>query len=438
MFQLLLLALVVGMGTTVLAYASRSLRDEPYRRRFTVIGGMLIVAGGVLVVTSNLIVIAAAWIATSLLAVSLIRTGPDVGVADRSLRARRSFALGDLALLAAVCILVVASGSTAVADIDQAGAGPLAVSGVLLVVAAAARSASGPFFRWLPDSLGAPTPSSALLHAGVVNGGALLLIKLAPATTESLPGALAAVLIGGLTCVFAEAVMLTRPDVKGRLAWSTIAQMSFTMVLCGLGLHIAAGLHLVAHGFYKGALFLGSGSTVRGIVRQRTARLGDARRHLGAFAVTGLALAGTLWVTATPIDANLAVPAALGWIAAGCAMQAWMRRAVGVRARLVGAAAGVSSLVAYVLLTLVLKAGVRGELEVAEAALSPAWVLPVLVALVVVALAPRNLGIWERIRAAGRPTAAPRLVLPGPFAWRPEHVSIAPHRPALDHIGVLP
>lgn len=436
MFTVLLLALIVGMGATVLAYAQRSLRDEPYRRRFTAVGIGLVAAGAVLVLTGNLIVLAVAWVATSFLTVELIRTGPAIGVAARSLRARRSFVAGDLALIAAVAVLVRSSGSTAIADIGKAGSTALAVAGVLLVVAAAARSASGPFVRWLPDSLGAPTPSSALLHAGVVNGGALLLIRLAPATSGTFAAAATAVVIGGVTCVFAEAVMLTRPDVKGRLAWSTIAQMSFTLVLCGLGLHVAAGLHLVAHGFYKGALFLGSGSTVRGVVRQRTAPLGDTRRHLGAVVVTGVTLAAILIVTGAEIDADLAVPVGLAWVAAACATQAWMRRASSRRGHLVGAALGVGALSAYLLVTLALKDGVKEQLHVTDPALAAAWLLPVLAGLVLVALAPRDLPIWDRIRAAGRPTVAPRLSLPGPLAWRPERLAVAPHRPALTHIGV--
>jgi NADH:ubiquinone oxidoreductase subunit 5 (subunit L)/multisubunit Na+/H+ antiporter MnhA subunit len=348
----------------------------------------------------------------------------------------RSFALGDLAVVAAVATLAVATGSTAIADLNRAGPLALGVAGVLLVVAAASRSASGPFFRWLPDSLGAPTPSSALLHAGVVNGGALMLIKLAPATAETLPGAVAALAIGGVTCVFAEAVMLTRPDVKGRLAWSTIAQMSFTMVLCGLGLHVAAGLHLVAHGFYKGALFLGSGSTVRQTVRHGRAPAGAGGRHAGAFVLAAAVAAVTVWVTGTEVHADLAVPLGLACIATGCATQAAMRRATAARGRLAIATAGTALLIAYLLITLGLEGAVDADLTVTDPVLSAWWVVAVLGALCAVALAPRDLAIWTRVRAAGRPTAAPRLALPGPLGWRPDTVSPAPHLPALDHIGV--
>lgn len=439
MFNVLVLALVLGMGSTVVFFARRSLRGESYQRRFTVLGVALVGTGAVLATTSNLVVLAVTWVATSLLAVALIRTGPEAGVVERSSRARRSFVVGDLALVAAVAVVVSASGSTAVADVDQVGPVTLGIAGVLLVIAAAARSASGPFYRWLPDSLGAPTPSSALLHAGVVNGGALVLIKLAPTTTQSLAGAVAAVLVGGLTCVFAEAVMVTRPDVKGRLAWSTIAQMSFTLLLCGLGLHVAAGLHLVAHGLYKGTLFLGSGSTVRALVRSRRAPSATSASSRSvamlAFASTAAAVAVTVELVGARWTAELALLAGLVWVTAVCATLAAMRRADGAVERATTLAVGAGFVGSFLLATVALKHGVEPQIGVATAALSPLWVLPVLACLVAVALAPRSLPVWRHVRAAGRPTPVLRRPRPGPLAARPSHIAIAPDQSALDRIG---
>ena len=440
MFNVLVLILVLGMGSTVVAFAQRSLRDEAYQRRFTVVGAALVGTGAVLATTSNLVILAIAWVATSLLAVELIRTGPAAGVAERSLRARRSFVAGDLALVAAVAIIVVASGSTAIGDIDQVGPVALGIASVLVVIAAAARSASGPFYRWLPDSLGAPTPSSALLHAGVVNGGALVLLKLAPTTTQSMAGAVAAALVGGLTCVFAEAVMVTRPDVKGRLAWSTIAQMSFTLLLVGLGLHIAAGLHLVAHGLYKGALFLGSGSTVRVLARVRrapsTTTLGSGRTVAAlSFGSMAIAIATTVELTGANWTADLALVAGLAWVAAGCATQAALRRATGTIEYATTLALGAGFVGSFLLGTVVLKHGVESQLGAENAALSPLWVLPVLASLVAVALAPRSLPVWRHVRAAGRPTPISRPQRSSLLAFHPGHIAIEGDQPALDRIG---
>jgi len=449
MFSGLVLLLVLGMGATVLGFSSRSLRHEPYQERFAVIGSLLVGGAALLAVTTDLLVLAAAWVATSLLTVAIIRTGPEAGLEARSLRARRSLLVGDVAVVAAVVAIVAATGSTAVADAAGAGAVVIGLAGVLVVIAAASRSASGPFYRWLPDSLGAPTPSSALLHAGVVSGGAIVLIKLGPAVMPSWPVAVAALLIGGLTCVFAEAVMLTRPDVKGRLAWSTIAQMSFTLLLCGLGLYVVAGLHLVAHGFYKGALFLGSGSGVRGLVRQRSgppAAVGrPSTRLVGwlvAFAVTGVALVAAVVVTGTTLTNELAVPVGLAWVAGGCATAAGLHRAGRLRQSVLVATSGAVLVALYLVVTVALEGRLNPEIGAASPTLSTLWVLPVLAALVLVAStrgvdpsADTVLGrAWAFARQAGRPTAAPRFNLAGPLAWRPDRPTAPAHQPALVHL----
>jgi NADH:ubiquinone oxidoreductase subunit 5 (subunit L)/multisubunit Na+/H+ antiporter MnhA subunit len=448
-FSGLVLVLVLGMGATVMGFASRSLRDEQYQERFAVLGAGLVGTGAALALTTNLLVLAAAWVATSLLTVALIRTGPMAGRDARSVRSRRAFTIGDIMLVAALLAIVTTTGDTAIAGIGSAPGPVLAAAGILLVLAASTRSASGPFVRWLPDSLGAPTPSSALLHAGIVNAGAVLMIKLAPAVAGTVPAATTALVIGGLTCVFAEAVMLTRPDIKGRLAWSTIAQMAFTMVLCGLGLTIAAALHLVAHGLYKGALFLGSGAAVRGLVRQRTAPPGipltAARRRwitVASFTLVGATMVATGWLADVDATANLAVPVGLAWVAAGCATAAWLERAGtnGQRGAAILTVAGMASL--FLCFTAALESAVASSLGGVDDALSPLWVLPVLAALVLVALtrseSPRRATFlaraWSIARAAGRPTAPKPPASTRWITWRPRRQPSPGLEPALDQL----
>lgn len=448
-FSGLVLVLVLGMGATVMAFASRSLRDEPYQERFAVLGAGLVGTGSALALTTDLLVLAAAWVATSLLTVALIRTGPHAGRDARSVRSRRAFTIGDILLVVAMLTLAAMTGSTSIAAVGSAPGPVLAAAGILFVLAAATRSASGPFVRWLPDSLGAPTPSSALLHAGIVNAGAVLLIKVTPAVAGTVPAATTALAVGGLTCVFAEAVMLTRPDIKGRLAWSTIAQMAFTMVLCGLGLTIAAALHLVAHGFYKGALFLGSGTAVRGFVRQRSAppveRQSTASRRLitvGSFAAVGAAMVVTGQLFGATITANLAVPVGLAWVAAGCATAAWLERAAtpGQRVAAIFSIGGMASL--FVCFTAALESAVAPSLDGVDPALSPLWVLPVLAALVLVAFtrseSPRDSRLlahaWTIARAAGRPTAPKQASLARLISRRPARRPQPGVEPALSRL----
>lgn len=445
-FNALVLVLVLGMGATVLGFASRSLRHEPYEARFALAGSAVIASAAALAAATDLVVLALAWLATSAATLALVRTGPASTQERSGLRARRAFALGDLALVAAVAILVAAAGSTAISDLPSGGAAA-AAAGVLIVIAAIARGASAPLHRWLPDTLAAPTPSSALLHAGVVNSGAIVAIKLAPAVAPQLPAAMVALVIGGVSCAFAEAVMLTRPDVKGRLAWSTIAQMSFTLVLCGLGLTAAAALHLVAHGLYKGALFLGSGGAVRSLVRSRTAPPSIARaRTLDAAAAWGIAIAtpaAIVALTGTEVGAGLLVTLGLAATAGGRAISSWSRRAATTGQHLGGLGVGAVLLAAFALVTIGLKGAVEPTVEVAEPAIPAIALVPVLVALAGVAASrrwaetgqPLAAATWARVQVAGRPTVpAPRLV-PG---RSPRSVAAGRPTPAAKPIAPAP
>lgn len=401
----LALGLTLGMGGVVIAFASRSLRHEAYRTRFLARATALVLAASVMVITSDLVVLAAAWVLSSALAVAVVRTGPNA--ARTGARMRSALLVGDAAMVAAVAVTVAGTESRAIADVGRLDTTEATVAGLLLVVAALTRAATMPFHRWLPDTLGAPTPSSALLHAGVVNGGAVVLIKLTDLVATPIAVAAAAVAAGAVSCVLAEAIMLRRPDVKGRLAWSTIAQMSFTLVLCGLGLTTAAAVHLFGHGLYKGALFLGSGSAVRAIARRRSpqgAAVG-VRAPAMAFTVTGAGALVGLALSGGDIDAGLALGIGLAWVTAGTAATAWLRATAGGRGAAAGLGAAAVVTAAFVLVAAQLKDAVAPTIEATDPALPAVLVLPLLAALVLLALAPsERLAAWAR--RAGRPLPA--------------------------------
>jgi NAD(P)H-quinone oxidoreductase subunit 5 len=132
----------------------------------------------------------------------------------------------------------------------------------LLVAGAMLKSAQFPFHSWLPDTMETPTPVSALMHAGIINAGGFLIIRLSPLLTLS-PAAMSTLaLFGAFTALFASLVMLTHASLKRSLAFSTVAQMGFMMLECGLGAFSLAVLHLVSHSLYKAHAFLSSGSIV--------------------------------------------------------------------------------------------------------------------------------------------------------------------------------
>lgn len=192
---------------------------------------------------------------------------------------------GDAAVILAAVLLWLAFGTADIAAINAAAtAAPLPVPALaatfLLVLAAVLKTAAFPLHGWLTEVMEAPTPVSALLHAGIINAGGVLLLHLA-AVMQASPGAMAAlVMLGGFTALFAGLVMLTQAAVKTALAWSTVAQMGFMLLQCGLGLWALALLHVVAHALYKAHAFLASGSAVRAVL---------AARRPGPVAVPGMA-----------------------------------------------------------------------------------------------------------------------------------------------------
>ena len=143
------------------------------------------------------------------------------------------------------------------------------LAAALMALAAMLKTAQFPTHGWLTEVMEAPTPVSALLHAGVINAGGFLLIRFADVMLLA-PGVLAALaLIGGFTAIFASLVMLTQPAVKTALAWSTVAQMGFMLLECGLALFPLALLHLWAHSLYKAHAFLAAGGAVDALASQR-------------------------------------------------------------------------------------------------------------------------------------------------------------------------
>jgi NAD(P)H-quinone oxidoreductase subunit 5 len=131
-----------------------------------------------------------------------------------------------------------------------------------IVVAAGLKTAAFPLHGWLTEVMEAPTPVSALLHAGIINSGGVLLIANADLVQSSSAAMAALVMLGGFTALFGAAVMLTQSAVKTALAWSTVSQMGFMLLQCGLGLWTLALLHIVAHSLYKAHAFLSSGGAV--------------------------------------------------------------------------------------------------------------------------------------------------------------------------------
>ena len=263
-----LLLLIFGVSTVVQAFAVRYLAGDPRQAWFVGGAGLLTAASAGLATAATLVALAACWTLAGVALCLLLATYWHLPAArDGVRRTATAFLIGDLALWTAVAAATATFGRVDLrGDSAQLTGALVPVLGILVVIAALSRSAQLPFQRWLPATLAAPTPVSALLHAGVVNAGAILLIRLAPLSGSGAAQALT-IVAGAATMVYGSTIMLVKPDVKGALAHSTTAQMGFMILTCGLGLWAAAVIHLFAHGFYKATLFLSSGSAVAARLR---------------------------------------------------------------------------------------------------------------------------------------------------------------------------
>src|SRR5262245_35348725 len=138
---------------------------------------------------------------------------------------------------------------------------PTAIT-LLIFVGAMSKSAQFPLHMWLPDSLYAPTPVHALLHAGIINAGGFLLARLAPLYDLSPPTLHVVFVVGLLTTILGSSMMLTQNNIKKTLGYSTIGQMGFMIMECGLGAYGLAIFHLIAHGIFKATIFLNCGQVI--------------------------------------------------------------------------------------------------------------------------------------------------------------------------------
>ncbi len=340
--------LTTGVGVVVQSFAVRALAGDQREARFFALVGLLTAATTAVAISATAIGLAIAWAGASVALGLLVQHRLGWEPAARAARLTRwSLLVGDIALVVGVLLVVGTVGNidfrSVEASVGELTATSTIISGievnvlnvvaVLLVVAGLSRSALVPLHRWLPASLAAPTPVSALLHAGFVNGAGVLLIRFAPVFGSSRLATGLALVAGLSTAVIATAVMLIRTDVKGNLAWSTAGQMGFMVMQVSVGALGAALFHLIGHGMYKAALFLGSGNAVTThlhhlrlpLARQRVPRpiesavtiLGPPAAILGAYIVFDphLSTAGNILVIT------------FAWATAARGLSGWMRAA---------------------------------------------------------------------------------------------------------------
>ncbi|MDP2027487.1 NADH-quinone oxidoreductase subunit L [Sulfuriferula sp.] len=318
--------LVTFLGLVIVRFSQRYLEGE--QRQPVYAASLLATLATVVTIllSYDLGLLIAAWIIGSLTLHRLLVFYGDrhdaIFAAHKMFLASR---LAEVCLIASAALLYFQFGTLEINEISQHIAAmsvptfTLQASAVLLALGVAFKSAQLPVHGWLIQVMEAPTPVSALLHAGVVNLGGFVLIRMRGLLDVSTTAQALLVILGGTTALVSGLVMLTRVSIKVRLAWSTCAQMGFLLLECGLGLYELAMAHLVGHSLYKAHAFLHSGTTVRDVLEHRllnahSAHVTGSRRWMpSVLAVLFLtAVVAAMSYLVTYVDDTPALP--LPWI----------------------------------------------------------------------------------------------------------------------------
>ncbi|VWX48324.1 proton-conducting transporter membrane subunit [Novosphingobium sp. 9U] len=293
-------ALIVFVSAAVAAFSWRHMRASRFRAFAMHMVALVACALG-FVIADHVALFAACWIASGLLLARLIGHADNWPAANRASRSTaRIFMAADAALLTGLALLCWRLGTSSIeelmASVSQAPRQSAEINAGALAIAALTRCAIPPVSGWLLSSMTAPTPVSALMHAGLVNAGGVLVLRFAPLLEAAPFVRISLVAIGAAGALYGAGIMLVRPDVKRALAGSTVSQMSFMMMSCALGAYSAALWHLLAHGLFKAWLFLGAGMTAR----TPQAKTAASVPVVGALAATGITMAAL--VTAGVIE----------------------------------------------------------------------------------------------------------------------------------------
>jgi NAD(P)H-quinone oxidoreductase subunit 5 len=268
----LLLSMVSLLSFVISKYGLRYLDGEPRQTSFYKNMLVTVTAVCLLVLSDNLLMFFLSWILTSFGIRELLLFYP-TRVAAQAAAKKKMFVsrVGDAALLIALGMTYHMFHTFNFDGIFRVATDPvfgaenvlnLNILGCLFAIAAITKSAQYPFHFWLPETMETPTPVSALMHAGVINAGGFLIIRLSPILTHAEWPHAILTLIGAWTAAYAGLIMITQNDIKKKLAYSTISQMGMMLFACGLGAYSIALLHIIGHSFYKAHAFLSTGEVV--------------------------------------------------------------------------------------------------------------------------------------------------------------------------------
>ena len=265
--------LITIVGALIHIYSLGYMAHDPDRRKFFGYLNLFVAAMLILVLANNYLLLYVGWEGVGLASYLLIgfwQRKPTAAAA-----AKKAFIInrvGDVGLSLAIMLIFVTFGSVTFQDVfgqaSEASEGTLTAIGLLLLLAAAGKSAQFPLQAWLLDAMEGPTPVSALIHAAtMVTAGVYLIVRSNAIYNEAVWAATAVVVVGLITIFMGAIIGSAKDDIKKSLAGSTMSQIGYMVFAAGLGPigYVFAIFHLLTHGVFKAGLFLGAGSVMHGM-----------------------------------------------------------------------------------------------------------------------------------------------------------------------------
>jgi NADH-quinone oxidoreductase subunit L len=331
-----MLLVVTGVGLLIHIYSTGYMHDDPGYRRFFAYLNLFMFFMLILILAANYLLMFVGWEGVGLCSYLLIgffflkKSATNAG--NKAFWVNR---VGDFGFLLGVLLIFRTFGSLNFADVLPRAAGmpsdapsqigTLTAIALLLFVGAAGKSAQLPLYVWLPDAMEGPTPVSALIHAATMVTAGVYMVVRSHAIFLNAPLAMQVVaVVGCATALFAATIGLVQTDIKKVLAYSTVSQLGYMFLACGVGAFGAGVFHLMTHAFFKGLLFLAAGSVIHAMGGEQDMRkMGGLRKRIPVTFWT--MLMGTLAIAGTPffsgffskdeiLDEALKVNPVLGWL----------------------------------------------------------------------------------------------------------------------------
>jgi NADH-quinone oxidoreductase subunit L len=313
--SLVMLLVVTGVGFLIHIYSVGYMWDDPGYYRFFSYLNLFMFFMLTLVLANNYLLMFIGWEGVGLASYLLIGFWfTKDSAASAGKKAFIVNRIGDFGFLIGLFLLIQHFGSLTFTQVfdqvkpmspETAGAGLLTAVGILFMVGACGKSAQIPLYVWLPDAMEGPTPVSALIHAATMVTAGVYMVSRSHVIFERAPTALTVVaVIGTLTAFFAATIGIAQTDIKKVLAYSTVSQLGYMFMACGVGAFSAGIFHLMTHAFFKGLLFLAAGSVIHAVGGEQD------MRHMGGLRTK---LPWTFWTMTAATLAIAGIPGLAGF-----------------------------------------------------------------------------------------------------------------------------